>query len=158
MIEVNFSARDIDRFWSKVIFYHIPEVCWIWGDKLRPDGYGEFTFDYIDRTHRSIKLAHIFSYELANNISAKGKVVRHTCNNPKCVNPKHLLLGTQKDNMADKKKGPVDRNRVSNYTQADIDAVKAEIAAGRTHREIAKDYCMSTATVSFIKNNKVRVK
>lgn len=49
-------------------------------------------------------LAHRVAYCEANNLNIgdiKGKVVRHTCDNPRCVNPDHLLIGTQQDNMND---------------------------------------------------------
>ena len=50
-------------------------------------------------------LAHRVSYATYNNVSLasmEGLVVRHTCDNPKCINPNHLIIGTQLDNMKDK--------------------------------------------------------
>lgn len=57
--------------------------------------------------------AHRVSYALANGTLPKASVVRHTCDNPPCVNPAHLLAGTQKENMADRKA----RKRHSYYFQ-----------------------------------------
>lgn len=62
-------------------------------------GYGQV------RRNGKTLLAHRVAYSEHYGISLsdmKGKVVRHTCDNPKCINPDHLLLGTQRENMQDK--------------------------------------------------------
>jgi hypothetical protein len=82
-----------DVFWAGVLK---TDTCWLWqlgGHKL---GYGEFRYEGI--RHRT----HIYSWELANGRSVpKGLVVRHTCDNPPCVRPDHLLIGSQAQNLAD---------------------------------------------------------
>ncbi len=85
---------NIQRFWSKVemIPFH---SCWEWtGDMNKAHGknYGRF----------NMKKAHRISYELTYGKIPDGLFVLHKCDNPPCVRPEHLFLGTHLDNMRDK--------------------------------------------------------
>lgn len=87
-----------ERFWEKVDKSAGPDGCWIWRAHLDKDGYGTFTPDHIPIG------AHRFSYELIYGFIPQGIFVCHNCpgrDNPSCVNPKHLWLGTNSDNLKD---------------------------------------------------------
>lgn len=73
----------------------IPESgCWVWMNALS-NGYGAFTKDQI------VRKAHRASYECFNGPIPKGLLVRHSCDVRSCINPAHLLVGTNADNIQD---------------------------------------------------------
>lgn len=82
-----------NRFWTKV---NVQDGCWLWTASRSSKGYGMFWFE------GQTVSAHRFSYELYNGSIPEGMVVRHKCDNPPCVNPDHLELGTQAANERDK--------------------------------------------------------
>lgn len=82
------------RFWSKVSIRE-PKECWPWIGKRDKDGYGK-----IRNYYKEVR-AHRLSYELNIGDIPTGKVVCHSCDNPRCVNPSHLWVGTIGDNNRD---------------------------------------------------------
>ena len=89
--------NKIEDFWKKVDKTSNPNGCWEWIASLnRPNGYGQFGFnDKIWKAHR-------FSAKYFGNMDIDNLYVCHKCDNPKCVNPDHLYVGTQFDNMKDR--------------------------------------------------------
>lgn len=72
--------------------------CWEWFGGASADGYGRFT-------HKGRKLlAHRVSWEVHSGSIPRGMLVLHRCDNPPCVNPSHLFLGTHKDNAQDRER------------------------------------------------------
>lgn len=88
--------EDFFRKYADRIKTGAADECWPWIGSHVSAGYGNFTRD------GKVIYAHRASFEAANGIgSAVGWVIRHTCDNKPCVNPKHLLSGTHKDNNHD---------------------------------------------------------
>lgn len=92
-VDVGGGSLATDRFWSKV---DQSGDCWEWTAAANRQGYGKFKA-------RSYVLvpAHRHSWELANGPIPAGMYVCHRCDNPRCVRPDHLFLGTHQDNVTD---------------------------------------------------------
>lgn len=140
------------RFWAKVD-KRGPDECWEWvgantGGKSR---YG------ILRVNNRGFLAHRLSYSLKHGNIPDGLCVLHRCDNPSCVNPGHLFLGTYLENNRDKaRKGranPPYGTREPNHklTAADVIRIRKRYAAGDTRqRDIAAQYGVSQRLISLI--------
>jgi hypothetical protein len=90
------------RFWKKVdkngpIHPVLGTACWVWTGYKMPFGHGQLTIS----KDESCVLTHRFSWELHHGPIPEGIKVCHRCDNPPCVRPDHLFLGTQKDNIQD---------------------------------------------------------
>lgn len=94
--EISRTKNPIEYFFKMISSTSNPNNCWEWTGKKDQDGYGIFYYK------RSIK-AHRYSIELYDRKIPEGFLACHKCNNPSCVNPDHIYIGTHQQNMDDKK-------------------------------------------------------
>lgn len=97
---IPFRDHHINLFWSKVL-KQPGGGCWTWTGNLSPRGYGNFK---PGSSHINIKVwrAHRFAWRITFGEIPDGMLICHHCDNPTCVNPSHLFLGTSKDNAKDR--------------------------------------------------------
>lgn len=139
------DEKTIARFWSKVD-RRGDDDCWKWiGGSWHPFGYGLLAIDGINTG------AHRVAWIIAHGTIPKTKHVLHRCDNPPCVNPAHLFLGSHTDNMRDKtskwrhRYGSKHEN--AKLTESAVRHIRAERAAGVTLRELAAQYGVALTTI-----------
>lgn len=122
--------------------YHLDPTtgCWVW-DRCLTRGYG------MVRVWEILFRAHKLMYQLYRGPIPKGMVCRHLCDNPRCVNPYHLQLGSQRDNIQDMvSKG---RNKRIISEQEKIDISKSD----KTRKSLAIQYKVSERCITRIKHD-----
>lgn len=134
-----------EYFWSRVDRGG-PGECWLW-TKSQRKRYGNF---YGHQAHRWI-------FERLNGPVPESMVVRHTCDVPKCVNPSHLLVGTQLDNIRDmESRGRRRPPRPEMARTAKLDRSRVEeirrlyVEGGVSQAELGRRYGVSDRNVSLI--------
>ncbi len=136
-------CSDICRFMSHVTK---TEACWNWNSSKDGGGYGQTNIG-----SEKIK-AHRLSYELFKGEITDNLLVCHGCDNPSCVNPEHLWLGTNKDNMKDMH----DKGRI--YTKLSpyqITKMRQLWKDGSSSKEICEKYGVTSGHLSNIVNRKI---
>lgn len=134
--------------------YRVEGECWPWTGACFKDGYGAI------KLRGRMCRAHRLSYELFVGPIPEGAFVCHTCDNPSCVNPKHLFTGTHKENMADMiAKGRQYRmagldHPNTKITHDQMDKIRAARASGRTLSSIAAEHGVGYTTISRICNRR----
>lgn len=144
-----------ERFWPKVDVRG-PDECWPWTAATFPKGYGK-----IGRGGRAAGVieAHRASWLLAHGPIPDGLCVLHSCDNPPCVNPAHLFLGTLAENVADMMAKGRHRNGVSRgeangrakLTAGQVDEIRGRARGGGESRAaLARIFGVSWPTIDRI--------
>jgi hypothetical protein len=135
-----------------------PDACWPWGGKRDGDGYGKIWIG------QGEQLAHRVAYTVAKGPIPDGLIIRHTCDNPPCCNPRHLLTGTRTDNSRDRVerkhslKGREGWNGATNgrakLTDDLVIEIRARYAAGETQIALGQSFGVHNGTISSIVRRK----
>lgn len=138
------------RFYAKV---DVPswDSCWTWTGAKIQDGYG------VCRIDKRQQLAHRVSWMLYHDRHIrKNMKCCHTCDNPACVNPMHLFIGTQKQNMRDMaRKGRASKAGFKRKLTTDqVMTIKARLTSGESPRDIAPDYGVTRQNIRMIMQGK----
>lgn len=143
------QSTDV-RFWSRV--EKDPLGCWTWRGERYQRGYGQFW------SNGKLRRAHRVAYELLVGPIPEGLWVLHHCDNPPCIRPDHLWLGTRQDNMTDmamKRRGSGGVPWPRHPAKLDPDRVRAiRSATGETQRELAARYGVSRSTIQLVRSGK----
>lgn len=141
-----------ERFWAKVDASAGPGFCWPWKGKPTRDGYGNFNGG------PGLMSAHRYAYWLATGRHPGELLVRHSCDNPICVNAEHLSLGTITDNMADRHaRGRDARGERVNHaklTEADVLSIRRRSELGESDADIAAAFNVTRPTVNRVCNRR----
>lgn len=136
------------RFWKKVSKGE-PDKCWLWQGSFFRTGYGAFVL-----STKQIRKAHRMAYEFTYGPIEEGFIIRHTCDNPKCVNPLHLLKGTTKDNMRDREErgrtAKGERGGRSRLKEADIKNIRRLRDQGMSREVLAERYGVTKSSITNI--------
>ena len=143
------------RFWEKVDIRG-EDDCWNWLASVNKGGYGRFGFNGKQQK------AHRVSWMLHNGDIPEGMHVLHICiANRRCVNPDHLYLGTDQDNMDDKvNQGRVPKGEAhykAKLTDEEVIEIRKKYIPWKYPlRKLAREYGVNQSTISDIVNNKTR--
>lgn len=150
-----FAARPLaTRFWRHVLK---TDTCWLWQGQRDHEGYGLIWMRRETTGKQGGFLAHRVSWMVNVGPLDASVCVLHRCDNPACVNPDHLFLGSQVDNIRDMTaKGRVacgSRKSCARLTEAGVRAIRALAAAGPVdHHALAAAYGCHERTIRAVLN------
>lgn len=147
--QLEFQKFRIIKFWKKVDKSGGKDACWEWKLGRDKDGYGRYSLK--DVGYR----AHRMAYQHTYGSIPKGLSVCHACDNPPCCNPRHLFVGTNKENNQDavKKKRHAfgQRNGGASLKEFQvIEIIKKLKIVGVNQHQLARDYSCSVSAISKI--------
>lgn len=140
-----------DKFWSRV--QKPDDGCWLWLGSKIPRGYGLFYPAFKVRIY-----AHRFAWELGHDRSVPEDMhVMHSCDNPSCVRPDHLSIGTPSENMRDcvrkNRNGGVapkgSKHHNAKLTESVVVELRAAVRAGKSISLLAQGLNVTETAVSF---------
>ncbi len=149
------TLADKKRFWSKVDF---SDDCWLWTAGKSHNGYGMFFM--LQDGRKTMQRAHRIAYQHCFGNVPDGMLVRHSCDNPACVNPDHLLLGKASDNSCDMvKRGRSQKGEShsqAKLTESDIREIRCmhHIAVEIPSRQVAAMYGVSPRTIRDVRSRR----
>ncbi|WP_183041497.1 HNH endonuclease signature motif containing protein [Caldibacillus debilis] len=137
---------DVEKAFWKRVDKKSDNGCWEWKGYLTPNGYGQL------KVKQKNVYAHRYSYELHYGRIPDNLAVCHKCDNRKCVNPSHLFLGTQRDNIhdMDKKGRRVVRPGTMKITRRDANEIRLFHKKGVSVNELSKKYGLKPCTIRNI--------
>lgn len=139
-----------ERFWARV---ERGMGCWEWRGYRNSLGYGG-TVDDLGKT----RPAHRASWELTFGPIPPGLFVCHRCDNPGCVNPGHLFLGTQRDNIQDaSRKGRVSRGEhrhCARLSEVSVALIRRRHAEGETQNRLAAEFGVTRQAIWHVVHRK----
>lgn len=115
--------------------------CWLWGGCLTKDGYGK-----IQTREKPYTSAHRYFYEKKNGAIPADKIIDHLCRNRRCVNPCHMELVSNTENIR--------RGLRAKLTPNDVSIIKRRIINGEKQSAIATEYHVDPVTINCIKKGK----
>jgi hypothetical protein len=157
------TGQNLELFWAKVSRPQNPDACWEWTAALKEDGYGSCLY-------LGEQLAHRVSYKIWHGEIPEGLCVLHKCDNRRCVNPKHLFLGTRAENNKDRdSKGRTargdksasrlhpetrprgEKHKMSKLSNKQVAEIRALYATGKySHRSLGETYGVSHSNIGHI--------
>ena len=157
-----FTSKTTDNFWRHVDIKSYKE-CWIWKGLLTARRYGSFPLFKNGRVLS--KSAHRIAFALAHRFmpeEVKDWHILHSCDNPPCVNPNHLRLGTPQDNSWDaweRDRHPAgDNHHRSKLTSKQVTYIRQLIRKGTPLQQIAKKYGVVGPTIAAIRDKRTWVR
>jgi hypothetical protein len=150
----------VERFWSYV---DKADGCWNWLGSKNNKGYGQYP-TVVKHEIFDSKLVHRISYYLNNGAYDRKLDVCHKCDNPSCVNPSHLFLGTRSENMIDcvekdrhdtSKKAKGERSGRAKLDWTKVREIREKYAKGNTStRKLATEYGVDNKAIHAIVQNR----
>ena len=140
-----------DRFWSKVDKKGEDE-CWNWIARKNQKGYGVFNLEHPRHDETGVRvLAPRMAWQLANGPIPEGKYTLHKCDNPACVNPSHLFIGSLRDNTQDMLRKGREKNGNRKLTGDQVREIRAKYRKGEYgYIKLAKEYGVHQGTIVAI--------
>lgn len=138
-------SRLENRFWSKVDFDVQRDQCWEWAACTFANGYGAFRFrGNATQAHR---VAYYLYHDFDSIDDLPGQSIRHTCDNRVCCNPRHLIPGSQSENLIDASK----RTRDLKLSVEDVKEIRAR-GPDESYSDLAEEFGVSKAHIGRVVN------
>lgn len=151
-MRMNFKWRTLGGSFWRHVKKSAGDGCWVWTGAVDRGGYGKIGTGR--RGSKRVIAAHRLSYEMHVDDLMPGDVVMHACDNPPCVNPAHLRVGTTQDNIDDMVcKGRAcsgERHHARKLSHASAELARSLCASGETQESVASRLGVSQTTISAV--------